>query len=72
MMTPIDPITPLAVTLQAQQWNAVLAILSDQPYRVAAPLIDAITGQANAGVAALPPPPSAPVLANGAERHVSD
>jgi hypothetical protein len=77
MMTPIDPTTPIAVTLQVQAWNALLGILNDQtaaPYRVTAPLIEAITSQANAAVAALQPPelPAPPALPNGEDRHVSD
>jgi hypothetical protein len=36
---------PLTVTLEAQQWQSVIAALSEAPYRVAAPLIDAITQQ---------------------------
>lgn len=45
MNTPIPPDTALSVTLEAQQWNTVMAALSEAPYRVAAPLIQAITGQ---------------------------
>jgi hypothetical protein len=44
-MAPIPPDTPLTVTLEAQQWNAVIAALSEAPFRIAAPLIQAITGQ---------------------------
>jgi len=36
---------PFTVTLEAQQWNAVLAMLTDAPYRVSAPLIQAISEQ---------------------------
>jgi|KBSMisStandDraft_5_1062788.scaffolds.fasta_scaffold91683_3 hypothetical protein len=36
---------PFQVTLEAQQWNAVLAALSDAPYRISAPLIQAIGEQ---------------------------
>jgi hypothetical protein len=50
MMTPqpqqgIPATTPFTVTLEAQQWNAVLAALTDAPYRVSAPLIQAISNQ---------------------------
>ena len=34
-----------AVTLEAQQWNAVLAALADTTFRVAAPLIQTISEQ---------------------------
>jgi len=67
---PIDPTTPISITLQAQQWNTVLAVLSDQPYRVSAPLIDAITTQANAATAAATMPAGAP-NPNGSD-HVPD
>jgi hypothetical protein len=35
----VTPEQQLAVTLQAQQWNQVIAVLHDAPYRVAQPLI---------------------------------
>lgn len=47
-MQPIDASAPIEVTLQAQQWNVVLAALSEAPYRIAKPLIDAIGGQLQA------------------------
>jgi hypothetical protein len=72
MMSPVDPTTPLAITLQVQQWNVVLGILSDQPYRVAAPLIEAITGQANtAAASAFAATAAAAPLSNGSD-DVSD
>jgi hypothetical protein len=43
---------PIAVTLQAQLWNQVLAVLSDAPYRAVAVIIGRITEQANAAAAA--------------------
>lgn len=43
---PIQATTQLTVTLQAQEWNQVLAILSDAPYKAVAPLIDQIAKQA--------------------------
>lgn len=46
MNAPQVPATqPFTVTLEAQQWNAVLATLTDAPYRVSAPLIQAISEQ---------------------------
>jgi hypothetical protein len=36
---------PFTVTLEAQQWNAVLAALTDAPYKISAPLIQAIGEQ---------------------------
>jgi hypothetical protein len=67
MMTPINPETPLAVTLTAAEWNQVLAILSDAPYRTVATIIGKITEQASAAaVAAAPPAP------NGKDDHAPD
>jgi hypothetical protein len=47
MNTPIDPATPIAVTLQAQEWNQLIALVSETPapYRVTAPLIQKLGGQ---------------------------
>ena len=44
-MEPTDPVT---ITLQAQQWNTILEVLHNAPYRVAAPLIQSISEQARA------------------------
>lgn len=44
-MNPIAANTPLSVTLEAQQWNSVIAALAEAPYRVAAPLIQAMSEQ---------------------------
>jgi hypothetical protein len=44
-MNPIAANTPLSVTLEAQQWNAVIAALSEAPYRIAAPLIQSMSEQ---------------------------
>lgn len=43
--TPLQPDQPISVTLEAQQWNAVLGALGEAPYRVAAPLIAKIIEQ---------------------------
>jgi len=64
----IDPTTPISIKMQAQAWNTVLAVLSEQPYRLSAPLIEAITTQANAVAVATA---AAPSLENGSD-HVSD
>lgn len=37
----------IAVTLTAQQWNAVLGMLAEQPYRASFPLIQQIQAQCN-------------------------
>jgi hypothetical protein len=49
---------PINVTLTAGEWNQVLAILGEAPYRVVAALIGKIQGQ---GLA------QAPAAANGPE-----
>jgi hypothetical protein len=49
MSEPIPATTPLAVILEAQQWNAVLAALADAPYKLAAPLIQSIGDQLQRG-----------------------
>ena len=42
-MEATDPVT---ITLQAQQWNTILEVLHNAPYRIAAPLIQSISEQA--------------------------
>ena len=49
-METIDANAPLSVTLTAQQWNQLLSLLAEGPYRIAAPLISAITSQASASM----------------------
>jgi hypothetical protein len=41
----IDPTTRFVVTLQAQEWNAVLACMAKATYEMAAPLIQGISQQ---------------------------
>jgi hypothetical protein len=36
---------PLSVTLAAQQWQAVMLVLAEGPYRIVGPLIDSIKQQ---------------------------
>lgn len=50
---PVDPATLLGVSLEAQQWNAVISVLSEAPvpYRVVAPLIQSIGQQIQAAAA---------------------
>jgi hypothetical protein len=45
MSTTIDRSQPIAVTLAAEQWQAVMQVLSNGPYNVVAPLIDGIQQQ---------------------------
>jgi hypothetical protein len=42
---PVPANMPLTITLEAQQWNSVMAALAETPYRIAAPLIQAISEQ---------------------------
>lgn len=41
----MNPQQPLTVILEAAQWNAVMALLAEGPYRISAPLIQAIQQQ---------------------------
>jgi hypothetical protein len=44
-MDPISPTTQLNISLEAQQWNGVMAALVKAPYELAAPLIQSISNQ---------------------------
>ena len=44
-----DANDPLPVTLTAGEWNLVLGVLHEAPYRIAQPLIQKITQQATEG-----------------------
>jgi hypothetical protein len=63
-MQPVDPTAAIAITLQAQEWNMILGVLHDAPYRIAAPLIQKIGDQAQSAAAQ---PPAKP---NGVDDHV--
>jgi hypothetical protein len=41
----VAPNQQFTITMEAQQWQGILVALSDAPYRVAAPLIQAISQQ---------------------------
>ena len=45
----IQPTDFLPVSLEARQWETVMQVLADAPYRVAAPLIDGIRSQCMRG-----------------------
>jgi hypothetical protein len=66
-MQTIEATTPIPVTLQAVQWNQVIALMTEGPYRVAAPLIQEVAKQTQAYVARLPA-----VQGNGALVAVAD
>ena len=44
----IEATTPLNIVLQAQEWNQILAVLSEAPYKAVAHLITQIAQQAQA------------------------
>ena len=67
---PVAATMPLTVTLEAQQWNAVMSAIVEAPYRIVAPLVQSITEQLQAqtqqspathgnGLDLDPPPPPA-------------
>lgn len=41
----LNPTDKIPITLEAQQWNLVLMTLAEAPFKIAAPLIEAIRGQ---------------------------
>jgi hypothetical protein len=47
-MPPVEPTALIAVTLQAQEWNQVMALLSDAPYRIVAGIIGKVGEQLTA------------------------
>lgn len=47
-MIPFNPTDRIAATLEAQQWNQVLALLYEEKYRISAPIIHALIPQLNA------------------------
>lgn len=57
----IQPTERLIVTLDAAQWNVVMQVLSEGPFRVVAPLIQEIQRQCNEQASIVPlmgdPPP---------------
>lgn len=63
-MNPIEPTAPLSITLQAQEWNQIIALLGKAPYETVAHLIGKIGEQAQASAAAASP------LVNGSAAHV--
>jgi hypothetical protein len=70
-MDPISPTTQLNISLEAQQWNGVMAALVKAPYELAAPLIQSISQQLQQQVPQngidqmpMPPPTSPPPMSN--------
>ncbi len=67
-MENVNPELPLTVTLTAAQWNSVLALVAEGPWRLSDPLIKSITRQVFEGAGAAQR--QAPAL-NGAEEPAS-
>lgn len=67
-MNPVEPTAPLAVTLQAAEWNQVTYWLGKHPYENVATLIRKIVEQAQIAAGQAPTQP----LMNGATAHVPD
>jgi hypothetical protein len=52
--------TPLSVRMTVAEWNQMIAILSEHPFRVVAPLIGKILDQAKTALGA--PPADGPLI----------
>ena len=65
-MEPMQPDHPIAITLEAQQWNIVLGALGEAPWRLSNPVIQKIVEQVQTQQ-----PPAAPLVAkpNGVDEH---
>ncbi len=46
--------TPLSIRMTIAEWNQVIAVLSEHPFRIVAPLIGKIHGQAMTALGAAP------------------
>jgi hypothetical protein len=62
----IPPQTPLSVTMTALQWNQVLQVLGEGPFRIVGPLINAIQHQCMSQM----PAEHIPARGNGSEASV--
>lgn len=51
-MDPISPNLPISITLEAQEWNTVLDVLANGPFRVVSPIIQKLAAQAQGAAAA--------------------
>lgn len=69
-MNPVEPTTPLAATMQAQEWNQILSLLGETgPWRIVNPLINKLGEQVQTAAGQVPAQP----LANGRDTaHVPD
>jgi hypothetical protein len=66
-LPPVPPNTPLSVRMTAADWNTVMGLLAEHPYRIAAPLIGQIMTQTAAEVSAAlrAPAPNGPMIEEG-------
>jgi hypothetical protein len=70
-MDPVDGALPISVTLSAAEWNQVLDLVANGPWRAVDPLMKAISKQVFEAASLAARPPAAAL--NGAEgAHVSD
>jgi hypothetical protein len=72
-MIPVPANLPLTVTLEAQQWNSVMAALGKLPYEIVAPLIASMIEQlqrrAQAQAAITQPAAAGAKASNGLDSH---
>jgi hypothetical protein len=52
----IEATQEMSITLQAQEWQAVMEALAERPFKIAAPLIQKFNQQFEAAAAARPAP----------------
>ena len=64
-----QPTDPIAITLQAQQWNVVLGALGEIPWRIADPVIREIARQAEPSAEAEDAAPAS-AKSNGDAREI--
>jgi hypothetical protein len=57
-----DGRTPVKIEMTINEWNQVLALLGEGPFRVVQPLIGKITQQAAAQLVGPPAPPQPPLI----------
>jgi hypothetical protein len=69
MTAPIPANLPLTVTLEAQSWNIVLEGLGELKYKVAAPLVQALSEQLQRGAQAQAAITQPSVVGNGLDSH---
>ena len=63
---PIPPETPITVTLEAQEWNTIMFVLQDAPYKVVAGIMNKTVAQVQEGAARAAHPNPMPEIKTGA------